>query len=357
MTYKIDNIDTCDSPSLVVYQNLVEQNIDKMLTMVQGEAERLMPHVKTNKTTEVVAIMVDKGIQKFKASTISEAEMCILAGAKEVLIAHQLVGPKVSRFMELVKKHPAVKLSFLIDDTTYAQEVNQIAVDSHIQINVFIDINNGMHRSGVALNSLEGLIKTIKDLASLSLQGLHIYDGHHRDIDFEVRKEKIQRDFVKVQSFGLPIVIGGTPSFSTHALNPAITCSPGTAVFWDWGYNAILPEQNFKFAALVVCRVISKPSKNVLTLDLGHKAVASENTIDKRITFLNIGEHQLLSQSEEHGLLSVADGNNFKIGDVLYGVPFHICPTVNLYEEMAVVEDGIINKSWNVIARKRKISC
>ena len=89
---------------------------------------------------------------------------------------------------------------------------------------------------------------------------------------------------------------------------------------------------------------------------MGHKAIAAENAIDKRIRFLNLEHYELLSQSEEHGVLRVENWDKLQVGDVLYGVPYHICPTVNLYDEAYVVANGRSDKIWEISARKRKIS-
>ena len=79
---------------------------------------------------------------------------------------------------------------------------------------------------------------------------------------------------------GLPVpsvVAGGTPTFPIHARRPDVECSPGTSVFWDWSYSTILPDLDFLPAVLLLTRIVSKPGENRLCLDLGHKAVASEN--------------------------------------------------------------------------------
>ena len=89
---------------------------------------------------------------------------------------------------------------------------------------------------------------------------------------------------------------------------------------------------------------------------MGHKAVAAENPIDKRIRFLNLENYELIGQSEEHGVIRVQDWESINVGDVLYGVPYHVCPTVNLYDEAYVVENQVITGTWQVLGRKRRIS-
>ena len=125
-------------------------------------------------------------------------------------------------------------------------------------------------------------------------------------------------------------------------------------MLWDLGYSEKLQEQNFKFAALVVTRIISKPTEGIITVDMGHKSVAPENPIDKRIKFLNLDRYELLSQSEEHGVIKVWDWHEHQIGDVLYGVPYHVCPTINLHDEVSVIDGGQKVDTWEIAARRRK---
>ena len=175
-----------------------------------------------------------------------------------------------------------------------------------------------MNRSGHPLDEhILPLYQYLHQLPNIRCHGLHIYDGHLRDSDFDQRKQHINKDFRGVEQLvqaltdgGLPkpmIVAGGTPSFTSHLLRAEAFCSPGTCVLWDWGYGEKLSEQQFLHAALVLTRVISKPAAGIVTVDLGHKAIAAENPIDKRVRFLNLENYELLSQSEEHGVLKVQD--------------------------------------------------
>jgi D-serine deaminase-like pyridoxal phosphate-dependent protein len=107
---------------------------------------------------------------------------------------------------------------------------------------------------------------------------------------------------------------------------------------------------------LLVTRIISKPDDETICIDLGHKAVASENPLDNRVHFLNAPDLVAAGHSEEHLILKAKKNNSYKVGDVLYGVPFHICPTVALHETLAVIENHKVVGSWQVAARKRKIT-
>jgi 3-hydroxy-D-aspartate aldolase len=364
--YELENVEEVDSPSLVLYEHLMDKNIQKMIDMVDGDTEKLMPHVKTNKMPKVMQRMISFGIQHFKASTIAEAELAAQEKAKSVLIAHQLVGPKIARFATLVKQFPNTAFSCIIDNDESLKEMNLLAKTNEITFRYYIDINTGMNRSGIVLGkNLNDLIARIPLQTNLSFKGFHAYDGHIHDNTFDERQHKIDSGFKSVESIFLELrneypdiklVSGGTPAFTSHLLHNERICSPGTCVFWDWGYQDMLPEQSFDTAVLLVSRVISKPVEGIITIDLGHKSIASENPIHKRVKFLNLENYELLSQSEEHGVLKVKNWSEIKVGDVFYGVPYHICPTVNLHDEVSVIKHNRKVDDWQITGRKRKIN-
>ncbi|NAY91973.1 D-TA family PLP-dependent enzyme [Muricauda sp. JGD-17] len=364
--FKIENIEIVDSPSIVLYLDYLKYNIKEMLSLIGGDASRLMPHVKTNKMPMVMRQLLDSGISNFKASTIAEAEMASNAGAESVLIAHQLVGPKIDRFLKLIAHFPDTQFATILDDVDTTRSLNTKALDKGLNVSVYIDINNGMNRSGIKVGAgLDKLAAFIETCDALKFNGLHVYDGHLRDNNFSIRNQKIEKGLEEVSAYfdtlrekhpDIKMICGGTPSFTSHLKQENRITSPGTCVLWDWGYGEKLTEQNFKYAALLVTRIISKPTEEIVTVDLGHKSVASENPIDKRVKFLNLDNYELLSQSEEHGVLKVADWHSLKVGSVLYGVPYHICPTINLHDEVSVIENGVKTDSWEITARKRKIT-
>jgi D-serine deaminase-like pyridoxal phosphate-dependent protein len=231
-------------------------------------------------------------------------------------------------------------------------------------IDVFIDLNTGMNRSGIVPDRAFELFEGIKQVSNIKLIGLHGYDGHIRTSDVKERQAESNSAFDSVTKLAasiesktkraLTIVAGGSPTFPTH-LQRNVECSPGTFVFWDWGYKNSYPDEPFEYAALVLTRVISVIDETTICTDLGHKSVAAENPLP-RVHFLNAEEAVPLSQSEEHLVLKVPHSTDYRVGDVLYGVPVHICPTVALYEEAVVVEANKAVGRWKVIARDRKIN-
>ncbi len=363
--FNIHDIEMLDTPAMVVYPDRVEQNIRTLISMVD-EISRLRPHVKTHKNPEVANRLLRAGIVKFKCATIAEAEMLAQCGARDVLLAYQPVGPKIERLIALMQQYPTTSFSALTDNSAAAREINRHAEIAGINIRVYVDLNVGMNRTGIVPgDGAVDLYKTCAKLSNVTPVGLHAYDGHIRDKDYETRKERCDEQFrevekvaTAVQQAGLPapvIIAGGSPSFSVHCKRKTIECSPGTFIYWDAGYSDICPEQQFVPAALLITRVISLPFPGKVCTDLGHKSVAAENDISKRVVFLNAPEIKVLSQSEEHLVFETNTNHAFKPGDILYGLPYHICPSVALYERVITIEKGKITGEWMNVARDRKI--
>jgi D-serine deaminase-like pyridoxal phosphate-dependent protein len=361
--YEINNINTIDSPALLIYKERIQQNIAHAVNMMK-DVNLLRPHVKTNKTAEVCAMMMEAGISKFKCATIAEAEMLAMLKAKDVLLAYQPVGPKAKRLLALTQQYSQTKFNCLTDNIATATALSEIFTANNKIINVFIDLNTGMNRSGIKPADAFSLAEQLITLPGIRLKGLHAYDGHLRDTDLELRQQKSNAAFNEVVELAkkietelkhsITIVAGGSPSFPTH-VQRNVECSPGTFVYWDWGYKHQVPDEPFDYAALVATRVVSIVDEQTITTDLGHKSVAAENPFP-RVHFLNAPDATPFSQSEEHLVLKVADSKAFHIGDVLYGVPVHICPTVALYEKAIVIENNEAVTTWRVIARDRSIN-
>src|SRR4051812_45417471 len=137
--YTIDNIDSIDSPALVVYPERIKANIRAALGIVHDPGV-LRPHAKTSKISEVAMLLQDAGVTKFKCATIAEAEMLALAGAKDVLLAYQPVGPKLLRLLQLIKAYPSTVFSCLVDSVANARHLSDVCAAQNNTLNVFLDL-------------------------------------------------------------------------------------------------------------------------------------------------------------------------------------------------------------------------
>jgi D-serine deaminase-like pyridoxal phosphate-dependent protein len=370
--FEVKNIADLPSPALVVYQGRVEENIRRMLAISRGPA-LLRPHIKTHKMREVIRLQLGCGITRLKCATIAEAEMAAGTGVADLLLAYQPVGPNVQRVIQLLRKFPGTKFSIICDDATAIQQVSTAMQstfgfspnrsDAGPRLGVFLDLNVGQHRTGVCPDSTaRELYLLVAGLPGLTLAGLHAYDGHLSNSDPAERARLCEAAFAPVAALkkelveaGLPVptvVAGGTPTFPIHAARQDVECSPGTCVFWDAGYAAKLPDLDFLHAALVLTRISSKPAPNRICLDLGHKAIASENP-PPRVRLFGLEEARQVMHSEEHLVLETDLAPKLKVGDALYGIPSHICPTVALYSEAVVVRDGQTAETWPITRERR----
>ncbi|MGI4021378.1 MAG: D-TA family PLP-dependent enzyme [Janthinobacterium lividum] len=363
--YQIENIENLETPALVIYPERVQQNINLLISKIDN-VTRLRPHIKTCKAMEPVKLMLQAGIKKFKCATIAEAEMLGMAKAPDVLLAYQPVGANVERFLKLIKLYPETSFSCLLDNQLSAEKLNDAALDQQLKINVYIDLNVGMNRTGIQPNAAVKLYEFCALKEALNPIGLHAYDGHIHELDLDIRRKIWHTSFMQIKTvrqnlvkkgFLEPVIIaGGTPTFPFYAEQENIECSPGTFIYWDEGYQQHFAEQPFLTAALLVTRVISLPDETKICLDLGHKSVASESDLQHRIYFLNAPDLKIISHSEEHLVAEAGENHTYQIGDVLYGLPYHICPTVALHQFATLTEDHQITGTWETIARNRKIT-
>ncbi|MBI1225862.1 MAG: D-TA family PLP-dependent enzyme [Bacteroidetes bacterium] len=365
MAFYIQNIDEIDSPALVVLPAQVRQNIAYAVNMV-SDVVRLRPHVKTHKSSSATKLMLEAGVTKFKAATIAEIEMLGECGAKDVLLAYQPVGPKLHRLVAVVKKFPQTNFSCLVDHEAVALEMGKVFSENNLELPVYLDINIGQHRTGIFPERAFELYELCAHIKGVIPVGMHAYDGHIRDIDFDKRTKLCNAAFKRVSDLKEQIVTagydnpniiaGGSPTFPIHAKRQDVECSPGTFIYWDKGYGDLCSEQPFSPAAFLVTRVISLPDATKICLDLGHKSVAAENEISKRVYFMDAPHLVPISQSEEHLVIEAGTNHDYKIGDVLIGIPYHICPTVALYEQVFIVENNIAKGHWKTTARDRILS-
>ncbi|SDD58472.1 D-serine deaminase, pyridoxal phosphate-dependent [Pricia antarctica] len=363
--YELTDTKDVISPSLLVYPDRILHNIRTMLEMAGG-AEQLRPHIKTHKTAEIVEMQLGQGIQKFKCATIAEAELLAMCNAPDILLAMQPVGANLKRFFGLVDTYPESKFSALVDNLDTLKALSEMARVQGARVSLWMDINCGMNRTGIFpdKNAIDLYRKMDAD-PNVEAKGLHAYDGHIRNTDVAERKKACDVAFAPVvtlknnlESEGIKvkgIIAGGSPTFPFHAQRDGVEASPGTTLLWDAGYGDLFPEMDFLPAAVLLTRIISKPAKNILCLDLGHKYLAPEMPFP-RVRFLNLEKSIQKGQSEEHFVLECENAEQYAIGDVCYALPVHICPTVAKYDSLQVVSEGMVIDEWQVVARNQRIT-
>jgi D-serine deaminase-like pyridoxal phosphate-dependent protein len=353
------------SPALLYYPEIIRANTARAVGMA-GSPERLWPHVKTHKLAEIVRIQQEAGIGRYKCATAAEAEILGGCGVQDILLAYPLVGPAIPRFLLLMQNFRLTGWWAIGDSDAALAELDRQAHAAGLRPNVLIDVNMGMDRTGVPLREAEAFYRAQAKRKNLRVRGFHGYDGHIRDADPALRnaaaspaaesvlaaRERLLDDGYECGA----VVLGGTPTFPCHTGRADAFLSPGTLFVHDHGHAGRYRDLPFTPAAAILTRVISLPGEGLFTLDLGHKAIAADPP-GARGAIVSLPGAVPVSQSEEHWVWRFGGHAPMpRIGDALYVIPSHICPTAALYAEVYAVRDGRIAETWDVRARNRKIT-
>jgi D-serine deaminase-like pyridoxal phosphate-dependent protein len=368
-TYRLHDAQNIYSPALLFYKELIRRNLAHAIE-IAGGPERLRPHVKTHKTREIVQMEMAAGITKHKCATIAEAEMLASCGVTDVLLAYPLVGPNCSRLAGLAKAFPDCQFSTTADHSTSVEELSRAMQSAGQTMDVLLDVDVGQNRTGIAPGpEAAALYERIALSPGLRAGGLHVYDGHQHQENPVERQSAVEEKLEAVLALRsqidrkhLPVprfVLGGTPTFPMYArlTLPGLELSPGTCVLHDHGYGSRFRDlSGFTPAALLLTRVISRPTPNRLTLDLGYKAVAADPPAGKRLVLLDVPDVTPVLHNEEHYVVETPAADKYPPGSIIYAVPTHICPTVALHQYANVVEEALITERWEIAARDRVLT-
>ncbi len=357
------------TPALVIHLDHVRANITRVIALCGGDPGRWRPHVKTAKIAQVFAELLRAGVRQFKCATTREAAELLGASRREglseidVLVAYPLVGPALARMARLAAAQPLARLSVLCESPEAVGEVPP-------GLGVFVDVNPGMDRTGAPLERVEQIEATAR-AAAARLLGLHFYDGHLHQADLEARRAAVHAGYdrlvalvARLERAGLAageVVTAGTPVLldalafeGWGRVRARHRISPGTVVYHDLRSQEETPQLGLSPAALVLARVVSHPREGRATCDAGSKALAAEAGDPCAVV---LGRPDLVARtpSEEHLPLEGEPGRLPARGALLQLVPRHVCPTVNLAEEAALVEGGRLVAIVPVSARAHEL--
>jgi D-serine deaminase-like pyridoxal phosphate-dependent protein len=313
--------------------------------------------------------LVERGVTSVKCATTLEMQTAAEAGAVDILVAYPMVGANARRVRELTRAMPGKRVSALVENADQIESW----VDS--DIGLFIDLNGGMDRTGLEqerVSEVVNLARAIED-AGLVFRGLHYYDGNMskyedlatREVMAHQGYDQLMRIVEALNGAGVvveEVITAGTPAFPcTLSYKPfddapfVHRSSPGTVVYGDFTSAGQLPaEYGYRPAAVVVSTVVSRPAPNRITCDAGHKSVSADAGVP---TCAVLGRPELQPQkpSEEHLPIDAPPGAELPaVGDYLYLVPRHVCPTVNNFDHALLVVDGKIAGVERVTARGRE---
>ena len=361
-SYRIRDIDTLATPALVFYEAKIRQNIARMGEILGGFG-RLRPHIKTHKCREVLRLQMAAGIDRVKCATPKEVRRAAEEGVQDVLLAYPIVGPLASQVASLQKEFPDLRLLVLLDHPAQVAPLARACEAGGVDVGALVDVNSGMNRTGIEAGAAAtALVELIRKTRGVRFEGLHSYGSPPApggpDDRAPVYRRALQtvidtRKTLENMGIRVPrVVAGNSLDFALAATMAGIDeVSPGTWILWDKGYETLLPDQ-FAYAALVVGRVISRPTPTLFAVDAGYKSVSADPAIP-HAQVLSAPGSEVVGRWEEHLLVRLAaPSSEPAVGSPAYVVPVHVCSTVNLWDEAVVVDaQGEIVGRWQIAAR------
>ena len=325
-----------DTPALYVDLDAMERNIARMQQQCREWGVGLRPHVKTHKIPEIARMQLDAGAIGITVAKVGEAE--VLPG-DDVLVAYPLLKEKVPRLRELAKKR-AVKVA--IDSVEAARDL--AGIDTLVEIDV------GVGRVGA--QSTEQAVEIAK--ACTNFQGICYWPSWLDEEGFKKACVKIDGilDALSRAGFDAKIVSGGsTPGAAKTPLIPQTTeIRPGTYVFYDTSsLEAKICEED-DCALRVLTTVVSTSVPGQCVIDAGSKTLSSDQTVGSGTYGRVIDRPWTVRKlNEEHGYVEIRGPAH--VGEKVWVVPAHVCPTVNLHDEIWYGRHGRVEGSWKVAAR------
>lgn len=359
-----------DTPALVVDLPTLERNLIAMQRLADGFGLALRPHTKTHKSPALARRQLEAGARGITVAKVGEAEVMVEAGLEDVLIANQVIGAaKLERLARLAER---ARIAILVDSVEGVRQLDEALARRGASMEVMVEVDTGKRRCG--LERVEDVLEVARAVESarhVRLRGLETHEGHVPEgaksaEDLRQRSEAAGRRLVEVtetlRARGLAVrelSVGSTPAAPyTGRVRGLTEMRPGTYVFHDVNQMAIEQATPDDCALSVLATVISRPARDRAVLDSGSKTLFAERARPgfsreyKGFGYLREAPDAVLSSlSEEHVVVEWPAGPDLAVGDRVHIIPNHVCPCVNLHEEMYVVDGDDVVDVWPIAAR------
>lgn len=358
------------TPALVVKVDILERNLARMAELARREGVRLRPHAKAHKCVEVARRQIELGACGLTVAKLSEAEVMLRAGIRDIFIAYQIVGEdKIERLASMSRQ---ARLTTAVDSLQGVEALDRAGRAAGVVFPVMVEVDSGLRRCGTLPGEPTlNLARQICRLQNLELRGLFTHAGHAYAASSSDEVTRIAREEVAavtstadlLRRDGIPVgevSVGSTPTAWADADRTGITeLRPGNYVFHDATQQA-LGSAGFSDCALrIVTTIISRPAHNRLVIDAGAKTLALDRGAHGTSLLKGFGlipghpEITIARLSEEHGILEVPDSCPLEVGARLEIIPNHACTAINLAEHLYVLKGDRIVARWDVAARAK----
>jgi D-serine deaminase-like pyridoxal phosphate-dependent protein len=351
------DVDAIDTPALVVDLDAMDRNLARMAAFARAQGVRLRPHAKMHKSAALARLQVDAGAVGVCVQKTSEAEALAAGGVNDIFISNEVIAQhKLHRVAKLANALAlrGGRLAMAVDSLAGVQALVQAMGPGENLIDVFVELDVGHGRCGVTTPvDAVALAREIACYPALRFAGLQAYHGRAQHLRgaqerrdaFATVLAQVQASCAALQAAGLPAALvtgAGTGTFALEAASGVYgELQAGSFLFMDADYarNEADPAQpQFGHALFVKTQVMSVCATHAVC-DAGHKSHA----IDSGLPVVHGAALEYCNGGDEHGILRGTHPNVKlpALGDVLWLIPGHCDPTVNLHDWMIGVRGGL----------------
>lgn len=359
-----------ETPVLLVDLTRLEANIQRFAEMAAQAGVKLRPHVKTHKTLEIARMQLAAGAAGITCAKLSEAEVYAEHGFDDIFVAYPVIGREKARRAALLARR--CRLLVGVESALGVQQLSEAASAAGVTLAVRLELDSGLKRTGVAPKAAEELCHLILAAPGLHLEGIFTFRGASfpgaptKDSEElgRLEGEWMVSEAERLRSAGIPlesVSVGSTPTSASAARVPGVTeVRPGTYVFFDRMTTHAGTSVRDEIALTILATVVSRPERDIAVIDAGSKTFCGDivpaNAGLKGYGETADGQKGIVERmNEEHGIVRLAPGFEPAIGDKLAFFPNHVCTSVNLSDEIVVVQQGVVKEQWPVVARGRRV--
>ena len=350
-----------DTPALAVDLDRMEKNMQRMVKFTKECGVALRPHVKTHKAPEIARMQLDAGSRGVCLQKVSEVEVFAREGIDDIFLTNEVVVSE--KLLRLAMVATKVHVGVAVDDPDVARSMGRIFKESGSEVDVYVDVDVGMHRCGVSDPAVAAeLARIVSGQDGLVFKGLMGYEGNVNGAKSKAEQVRLAGAAMSeitnaksaIEKAGMSVgavSVGSSVSTWINAKHPAVTeVQPGMYIFNDH----VLVDRGVATwedcALTVVTTVVSKPAPDRAVVDAGSKAFNFDTGLFP-IPFDRDGV-KMVHFSEEHGWLELkGKGRDLRVGDRISFVPAHCCTTINQFEELNGVRKGKVDKVFPILAR------
>ncbi|MCY4063400.1 MAG: alanine racemase [Chloroflexi bacterium] len=344
----ITRVSDLETPSVLIDLDKMERNIASMQARCDELGINFRPHIKTHKIPDIARRQIEAGAVGIACQKVSEAEVFVDAGFRDIQIPYNIVGERKTRRLAALAQRADVSVT--VDSQAVVDGIAEAAQEVGITIGMMVELVSLGERTGTTPAAALELARHIAATDCLRFAGLMIYPS-----DAAIRP-RLQETLALLADAGIAaetVSGGGSGASSDAHLLPELTeLRVGTSIFWDWNCVAADYTSFDKCAMRVLATVVSANEPDRVILDSGSKAIHSE-TIDGLYGYImEYPDARLHKVNEEHGYVDCsASPSPPLVGDIVHIIPVHTCVVTNLHNQLYGVRGDAIEQVWNVAAR------